>query len=66
MLVTAVRMFSFRRELVYLSDSSFLSLKGVKAVEESWERIKSNYPEHELKVLNVQAVANSIITSIAG
>lgn len=61
----AVRMFPSRRELVCLSDSSFLSLKGVKAVEESWERIKSNYPEHELKVLNVQAKSlNSIITSI--
>ena len=34
-------------------------------MEESWERIKSNYPEHELKVLNVQAKSlNSIITSI--
>lgn len=55
LLDAAVRMFPSRRELVCLSDSSFLSLKGVKAVEESWERIKSNYPEHELKVLNVQA-----------
>ena len=34
-------------------------------MEDSWERIKSNYPEHELKVLNVQAKSlNSIITSI--
>lgn len=65
LLYAAVRMFPSRRELVCLSDSSFLSLKGVKAVEESWERIKSNYPEHELKVLNVQAKSlNSIITSI--
>lgn len=65
LLDAAVRMFPSRRELVCLSDSSFLSLKGVKAVEESWERIKSNYPEHELKVLNVQAKSlNSIITSI--
>ena len=65
LLDAAVRMFPSRRELVCLSNSSFLSLKGVKAVEESWERIKSNYPEHELKVLNVQAKSlNSIITSI--
>lgn len=65
LLDAAVRMFPSRRELVCLSDSSFLSLKGVKTVEESWERIKSNYPEHELKVLNVQAKSlNSIITSI--
>ena len=65
LLDAAVRMFPSRRELVCLSDSSFLSLKGVRAVEDSWERIKSNYPEHELKVLNVQAKSlNSIITSI--
>ena len=30
----------FPQELVCLSDSSFLSLKGVRAVEDSWERIK--------------------------
>lgn len=65
LLDAAVRMFPSRRKLVCLSDSSFLSLKGVRAVEDSWKRIKSNYPEHELKVLNVQAKSlNSIITSI--
>ena len=65
LLDAAVRMFPSRREFVCLSDSSFLSLQGVRAVEDSWERIKSNYPEHELKVLNVQAESlNSIITSI--
>lgn len=64
LLDAAVRMFPSRRELVCLSDSSFLSLKGVKAVEESWERIKSNYPEHELKVLNVQAKSLNSISSL--
>lgn len=65
LLDAAVRMFPSRKEFVCLSDSSFLSLQGVRAVEDSWERIKSNYPEHELKVLNVQAESlNSVITSI--
>lgn len=60
-----IRLFGNRKEIVCLSDSSFLSLKGVKAVEESWERLRSKYPEHSLKILNVQVKSlNSIITSI--
>ncbi len=49
LLEEAIRLFPARKEIVCLSDSSFLSLKGVKAVEESWERIKSNYPEHAVE-----------------
>lgn len=65
LLEEAIRMFPTRKEFACLSDSSFLSLKGVQAVEDAWDRIKSKYPEHGLRTLNVQAQSmNSIITSI--
>ena len=36
LLEEAIRIFPGRKEIVCLSDSSFLSLKGVRAVEEAW------------------------------
>lgn len=65
LLEEAIRMFPMRKELACLSDSSFLSLKGVEEVETAWNRIKSKYPDHGLRTLNVQVQSmNSIITSI--
>lgn len=65
LLEEAIRLFPSRKDLVCLSDSSFLSLKGVRAVEDAWGRVKNKYPEHTLRLLNVQANSmNSIITSI--
>lgn len=61
----AIRMFPARTEIICLSDSSFLSRKGVDGVENSWERLKTKYPGYSLKRLNVQAQSmNSIITSV--
>lgn len=37
LLEEAIRLFPARKEIVCLSDSSFLSAKGVEAVEEAWE-----------------------------
>ena len=65
LLEEAIRMFPSRTEIVCLSDSSFLSRKGVEQVEEVWEGLKQKYPKHSLKKMNVQAQSlNSIITSI--
>jgi PAS domain S-box-containing protein len=65
LLEEAVQMFPSRKELVCLSDSSFLSLKGVRAVKDAWERVSKKHPGYSLKTLNVQANSmNSIITSI--
>lgn len=44
LLEEAIRLFPSRKDLVCLSDSSFLSLKGVRAVEDAWGRVKSKYP----------------------
>lgn len=65
LLEEAIRMFPSRKEIVCLSDSSFLSCKGVEALEEAWIPFKQKHPEYSLKKLNVQVKAlNSIITSI--
>lgn len=65
LLEEAIHVFGTRKKIVCLSDSSFLSLKGVEMVKKSWERIKEKYPEHSLMTMNVQAQSqNSIITSI--
>lgn len=65
LLEEAIRMFPSRKEIVCLSDSSFLSCKGVEALEKAWIPFKQKHPEYSLKKLNVQVKAlNSIITSI--
>ena len=65
LLEEAIRMFPTRKEIVCLSDSSFLSLKGVKALEEAWIPFQKKHPEYSLNNLNVQVKSlNSIITSI--
>ncbi len=65
LLEEAIRIFPGRKDIVCLSDSSFLSTKGVRAVEEAWIPFKEKHPEYSLKRLNVQAKAlNAIITSI--
>ena len=65
LLEEAIRIFPGRKEIVCLSDSSFLSLKGVRAEEEAWIPFKEKQPEYSLRKLNVQAKSiNSIITSI--
>ncbi len=61
----SIRLFPGRRCMACLSDSSFLSTKGVKAVKESWESIKSEYPDYNLIELNVQNKdMNLIVTSL--
>lgn len=66
LLEEAINIFDSRKKIVCLSDSSFLSLKGVKTLQESWDRIKDKYPDRSLTIMNVQAQSqNSIITSIS-
>ncbi len=65
LLEEAIRLFPARREIICLSDSSFLSSKGVRAVKEAWIPFKEKHPEYKLRTLNVQEKSlNSIITSI--
>ena len=65
LLEEAIRLFPARKEIVCLSDSSFLSAKGVEAVEEAWESFHKKHPEYGFKELNVQRKSlNSLITSI--
>ena len=65
LLEEAIRLFPARKEIVCLSDSSFLSAKGVKAVEEAWESFHKKHPEYSFKELNVQRKSlNSLVTSI--
>ena len=65
LLEEAIRLFPARKEIVCLSDSSFLSTKGVEAVEEAWESFHKKHPEYSFKELNVQRKSlNSLITSI--
>ena len=45
LLEEAIRLFPARKEIVCLSDSSFLSAKGVEAVEEAWESFHKKHPE---------------------
>jgi len=61
----AIRLFPARKEIVCLTDSSFLSSKGVEAVEDAWVAFKEKHPGYSLKKLNVQEKSlNTIITSI--
>ena len=65
LLEEAIRLFPARQEIVCLSDSSFLSAKGVEAVEEAWESFHKKHPEYSFKELNVQRKSlNSLVTSI--
>ena len=65
LLEEAIRLFPARKEIVCLSDSSFLSAKGVEAVEEAWESFHKKHPEYSFKELNVQRKSfHSHITSI--
>ena len=65
LLEEAIRLFPARKEIVCLSDSSFLSSKGVEAVEDAWVAFKEKHPGYSLKKLNVQEKSlNTIITSI--
>ena len=65
LLEEAIRLFPARKEIVCLSDSSFLSAKGVEAVEEAWESFHKKHLEYSFKELNVQRKSlNSLITSI--
>lgn len=65
LLEEAIRLFPARKEIVCLSDSSFLSAKGVEAVEEAWESFHKKHPEYSFKELNVQRKSlNSLVTSI--
>ena len=65
LLEEAIRLFPARKEIVCLTDSSFLSSKGVEAVEDAWVAFKEKHPGYSLKKLNVQEKSlNTIITSI--
>ena len=62
LLEEAIRLFPARKEIVCLSDSSFLSAKGVEAVEEAWESFHKKHPEYSFKELNVQRKSlNSLV-----
>ena len=65
LLEEAIRLFPARKEIVCLTDSSFLSSNGVEAVEDAWVAFKEKHPGYSLKKLNVQEKSlNTIITSI--
>ena len=65
LLEEAIRLFPARKEIVCLTDSSFLSSKGVEAVEDAWVAFKEKHSGYSLKKLNVQEKSlNTIITSI--
>ena len=65
LLEEAIRLFPARKEIVCLTDSSFLSSKGVETVEDAWVAFKEKHPGYSLKKLNVQEKSlNTIITSI--
>ncbi len=65
LLEEAIHLFPARKEIVCLTDSSFLSSKGVEAVEDAWVAFKEKHPGYSLKKLNVQEKSlNTIITSI--
>lgn len=61
----AKRVFPHRTEIVCLSDSSQLSRRGVKVLEDYWPYFEKQYPGSSLKKLNVQAQSqNTVIASI--
>lgn len=65
LLQEAKRVYPNRTEIVCLSDSSQLSRRGVRAMEEYWSRFNKQFPEYKWKKLNVQAQApSSVIASI--
>lgn len=54
LLQEAKRVYPNRTEIVCLSDSSQLSRRGVRAMEEYWSRFNKQFPEYKWKKLNVQ------------
>lgn len=61
----ARRIFPHRTEIVCVSDSSTLSLKGVAELERIWSDYQRLHPEYSLLKMNVQAQApNPVISSI--
>lgn len=61
----ARRIFPHRTEIICISDSSTLSLKGVAELERIWPQYQSLHPEYSLQKMNVQAQApNPVISSI--
>lgn len=65
LLESARRVFPHRTEVVCVSDSSRLSLKGVEEFEQVWADYQQKHPEYTLKTMNVQAQApNPVISSI--
>lgn len=61
----ALRLFPQRTDVICVSDSSFLSLKGVSELEKVWGAFQRHHPEYTLKVMNVQTQApNPVIASI--
>lgn len=65
LLESARRVFPHRTEVVCVSDSSRLSIKGVEEFELVWADYQQKHPEYTLKTMNVQAQApNPVISSI--
>ena len=65
LLENARRVFPNRTEVVCVSDSSLLGLRGVAELERAWPDYQQLHPEYKLKVMNVQAQApNPVIASI--
>ena len=65
LLENARRVFPNRTEVVCVSDSSLLGLKGIAELERAWPDYQQLHPEYKLKVMNVQAQApNPVIASI--
>lgn len=61
----ARQLFPGRTEIICISDSSTLSLKGVAELERIWPEYRRLHPEYSLNKMNVQAQApNPVISSI--
>lgn len=59
----AKRVFPNRTEIVCLSDSSQLGLKGASELEKVWSSFQEKYPEYSWKKLNVQAQTPNHVVS---
>ena len=65
LLENARRVFPNRTEVICVSDSSLLGLKGVAELERIWPNFQELHPEYKMKVMNVQSQApNPVISSI--
>lgn len=60
LLENARRVFPNRTEVICVSDSSLLGLKGVAELERIWPNFQELHPEYKMKVMNVQSQAPNL------